>query len=269
MAGPDMRLATLNISGPSVGRAQRLLDFLPSLDADVLVLTETRANAGTRLLLDSYRERGWSVIAAPSMHASERGVAVVQRVGDEVQVGRAVTAEARHRIVATSVAAADPIRIVGAYVPSRDASPAKIMRKQQFLAQMTGLTGRWADQRMVFLGDLNIVSRQHVPRFSAFRGWEYEALETLEQQGLVDAHAVLYPGMQVHSWIGRKGAGYRYDYAFVSAGLVASLVDCAYMHEPRELGLSDHAAVVLTLNVELAGTRATQTMPKEPAQVAV
>jgi hypothetical protein len=28
----NVRLATLNISGPSVGRAARLLDFLPSLD---------------------------------------------------------------------------------------------------------------------------------------------------------------------------------------------------------------------------------------------
>jgi exodeoxyribonuclease-3 len=264
-----MRFATLNISGPSVGRAERLLDFLPSLGADVLVLTETRANAGTRLLLDSYREGGWSVIAAPTMHAGERGVAVVQRVGDEVQVGRAVTAKVRHRLVASSVAAADPIRIVGAYVPSRDTSPAKIARKQQFLAQMLGLTGRWADQRMVFLGDLNVVGRQHVPKFSAFRCWEYEVLETLEQQGFVDAHALLYPGEQVHSWIGRKGAGYRYDYAFVSADLVANLVDCAYVHEPRELGLSDHAAVVLTLDVELSSTHATLTLAKEPAQVAV
>jgi exodeoxyribonuclease III len=56
----------------------------------------------------------------------------------------------------------------------------------------------------------------------------------------------------VHSWIGRKGAGYRYDYAFVSAGLVPYLVDCEYVHEPRELGLSDHAAVVLTLDLPVA-----------------
>jgi exodeoxyribonuclease-3 len=264
-----VRLATLNISGPSVGRAERLLDFLPSLDADVLVLTETRANEGTRLLLDSYRERGFAVIAASSMDASERGVAVIQRVGDQVQLGRAVTADVRHRLVASNVAAAQPITVIGAYVPSRDASPAKIVRKQRFLAQMTGLTGRWADQRMVFLGDLNIVSRQHIPRFSAFRCWEYEAMETLERQGLVDAHSLLYPGMQVHSWIGRKGAGYRYDYAFVSAGLVPDLVDCAYVHEPRELGLSDHAAVVLTLSIGLSDVHVSRTVQREPAQVAV
>ena len=91
-----------------------------------------------------------------------------------------------------------------------------------------------------------------MPRFTTFRCWEYDALEALEQDGLVDAYALLYPGKQVHSWIGRKGAGYRYDYAFVSAGLVPYLVDCEYVHEPRELGLSDHAAVVLTLDLPTA-----------------
>jgi exodeoxyribonuclease-3 len=111
------------------------------------------------------------------------------------------------------------------------------------------LARHWTEERLVFLGDLNIVSRQHVPRFTTFRSWEYDALEALERYGLVDAYALLYPNEQVHSWIGRKGAGYRYDYAFVSAGLVPYLVDCEYTHQPRELGLSDHAAVVLTLNL--------------------
>jgi exodeoxyribonuclease III len=157
-----MRFATLNVSGPSAGRAGRLLEFLPSLEADVLVLTETRQNPGTAQLLGSYRDSGYAVVAAQSMDASERGVAVIQRAGRPVPLTREVTAEARHRLVASELCADLAVTVVGAYVPSRDASPAKIARKQRFLAQMTTLAGRWAHQRLVFLGDLNIVSRQHV-----------------------------------------------------------------------------------------------------------
>jgi exodeoxyribonuclease III len=247
-----VRFVTLNVSGPSAARASRLLEFLPSLEADVLVLTETRQNQGTAELLGSYRDSGYAVVAAQSMDASERGVAVIQRVGRPVPLVRELTAEAQHRLVASEVCADQAITVIGAYVPSRDASPAKIARKQRFLSQMTALAGRWANERLVFLGDLNIVSRQHVPHFTTFRCWEYDALEALEHHGLVDAHALLHPDEQVHSWIGRKGAGYRYDYAFVSAGLVPYLVDCEYVHEPRELGLSDHAAVVLTLDLPVA-----------------
>lgn len=247
-----MRFVTLNVGGPSAARADRLLEFLPSLEADVLVLTETRQNQGTAQLLSSYRDLGYAVVAAQSMDASERGVAVIQRAGRPVPLARELTAEVRHRLVASELCADQTITVVGAYVPSRDASPAKIARKQRFLSQMTALAGRWAHERLVFLGDLNIVSRQHVPRFTTFRCWEYDALEALEHHGLVDAYSLLHPHEQPHSWIGRKGAGYRYDYAFVSAGLVPHLVDCEYVHEPRELGLSDHAAVVLTLDLPMA-----------------
>lgn len=244
-----MRFVTLNVSGPSAARAGRLLEFLPSLRADVLVLTETRQNQGTAQLLGAYRDSGYAVVAAESMDASERGVAVIQRAGRPISLARDLPADLQHRLVAAELPADQALTVVGAYVPSRDASPAKIARKQRFLAQLTALAGRWADERLVFLGDLNIVSRQHVPRFATFRCWEYDALEALEHHGLVDAYALLHPGEQAHSWIGRKGAGYRYDYAFVSAGLVPNLIDCEYVHAPRELGLSDHAAVVLTLDL--------------------
>jgi exodeoxyribonuclease III len=201
------------------------------------------------------------------MDASERGVAVIQRAGRPVPLARQVATEVRHRLVASELCANQAITVVGAYVPSRDASPAKIARKQLFLSQMTALAGYWTHERLVFLGDLNIVSRQHVPRFTTFRSWEYDALEALESHGLVDAYALLYPDEQVHSWIGRKGAGYRYDYAFVSAGLVPYLVDCQYVHEPRELGLSDHAAVVLTLDLPVAKVSAPTRSRRETSAV--
>jgi exodeoxyribonuclease-3 len=105
---------------------------------------------------------------------------------------------------------------------------------------------------VVLLGDLNVVSRSHSPRYSAFRSWEYEAFDELKLTGFVDAHTSLYPDVQVHSWIGRKGAGYRYDYAFVSAALSGDVIGSEYLHEPRLHGLTDHAAVALTLADRLA-----------------
>jgi exodeoxyribonuclease-3 len=259
-----VRFATLNVGGPSAARANRLLEFLPSLEADVLVLTETRPNPGTARLLGHYRDSGYAVAAAQSMDASERGVAVIHRAGRPVPLARELTAEVRHRLVASEVPAGQAITVVGAYIPSRDTSPAKIARKQRFLAQMTALARHWTGKRLVLLGDLNIVSRRHVPRFTTFRSWEYDALEAPGRHGLVDAYALLYPGVQAHSWIGRKGAGYRYDYAFVSAGLAPYLADCEYIHGPRELGLSDHPAVVLTLDLPVAQVSAPARSPRRP-----
>ncbi len=247
-AVPPVRLFTLNISGPSLERATRLMAALDLLDADLLVLTETRDNVGTRVLLDAYRERGYTVIAPAPPTSRERGVAVIHRLG----VGCPPPTEPvdlAHRLVVTRIDGDRPFTLVGTYVPSRDTSAAKIQRKRAFLMELTSLLGKLPPHDdVVLLGDFNIVSRSHVPRYPVFRAWEYDALESISACGLLDAFALLNPGIQVHSWIGRKGAGYRYDYGFVSQSLAEHLAACEYLHDFRLGGLSDHAGVVVGLH---------------------
>ena len=243
-----LRILTLNISGPSTERGLRLLDTLELLDVDLLVLTETRDNAGTRMLLDAYRERDYVVISPIATTAGERGAAVIHRLPVDTPPSTRA-ADLAQRLVVTRVGDRRPFTVVGAYVPSRDTSPGKILRKQTFLNQLISLLSELPpEEDLLLLGDFNIVGRSHVPRYSTFRSWEYDAIEAIETIGLVDAFALLNPGIQAHSWIGRKGDGYRYDYVFASAGLIARIRACNYLHDFRLKGLSDHAGLLTTLN---------------------
>lgn len=248
----SLRLATLNIGGPSEARADRLVTFITELDADVLVLTETRANRGTHSLVLALRQMGYRVLFPCEMAAGERGVAVAQRGHAAVEVALGST-DLPHRLVALELQLPNAVTLVGAYVPSRDASDVKIARKKGFLQQMGEAVRVAAEQRqLILLGDLNIIGRDHTPRYAAFRSWEYDALDGLLACGLMDPFAERNPGCQAHSWIGRKGAGYRYDYALVSRELAAATTGCEYLHAPREQGVSDHAAVLLTLDLVAA-----------------
>lgn len=243
----DLRLLTLNISGPSVGRAERLAGYLLDLDIDVGVLTETRTNDGTRLLLESLAECGYEIISPWPANSRERGVAVVSRLRGAERRTPTCEVELGHRLVVADLDSSC-VSVVAAYVPSRDASAIKIDRKRTFLSQMLeAVEDESSADHLVLLGDLNVVGRSHTPKYSVFRDWEYAALDTLEAAGLVDAFTFLHPGVQAHSWIGRTGNGYRYDYAFVSESLVGAIQDCEYLHDPRELGLSDHAGLMLTM----------------------
>jgi len=242
-----LRLVTLNISGPSVARAEQLASFLGELDADVVVLTETRDNEGTRALLDWCRDQGYWVAGALPGTRGERGVAVARRVGP-TSAPTVVDVGLPHRLVIDELADQPSLTLVAAYVPSRDASAFKIERKRTFLGQMARALQRFGgDRRVVFMGDLNIVGRSHVPRYPAFKAWEYDALDDIAAAGLTDVFADLNPGVQVYSWVGRTGSGYRYDYAFVSPSLMDTVEGCEYLHEPRERGITDHAAVMLTM----------------------
>lgn len=242
----ELRFLTLNISGPSVSRAERLLDYLAGLDADAMVLTETRATPGTAYLLDAYRSAGYHVLAPARLDPAERGVAIIHRL-PVARLRPPVSIDLAHRLLVTRLDLDPPITLVGVYVPSRDASQEKIRRKQVFLQQMLTYLRAVSDQTVVVLGDFNIVSRCHEPRYSAFRSWEYDAFSEVDGCGLVDAFAAVHPGMHAYSWFGRTGDGYRYDYAFLGGPLVSRIRDCRYIDETRALRLSDHAGLLLTV----------------------
>ena len=244
-------ILTLNISGPSVGRAERLTEYLVSIDADVLVLTETRDNKGTELLISNLAAAGYdgaqSWCRPPD---SERGVAVLSRVWTSgFRPHNAVDLHHRAAYGILRIGEQCPVRVFAVYVPSRDASQAKIQRKLTFLEQLIERLKVATDNHhpVLLIGDLNIVSREHQPHYSAFRSWEYEVFDRLAGLGLVDVFAELHPGVQAHSWIGRTGNGYRYDYVFASGLVAEGASRCEYLHDPRKMRLSDHAALLVEL----------------------
>jgi exodeoxyribonuclease-3 len=87
------------------------------------------------------------------------------------------------------------------------------------------------------------------------------------ESGLVDAHQHCAPGTQPHSWIGRTGEGYQYDYFRVARELSDRIEACAYLHETREQQLTDHAAVTLALRAE--ADRLNTSDPTESEEIAL
>lgn len=245
-----LRMLTLNISGPSVERAERLLDYLIEMDCDVMVLTETRANVGTEMLIRSFTDAGYLIDATVPEIPGERGAAIVRRMPGRANIPTPGV-DLAHRLSVCELVGRKGPTLLGAYVPSRDASPMKLARKRTFLTQMGECLERLAErENVVLLGDLNVIERDHLPRYPSFRSWEYEVFDKMTAFGLRDVYSELHPGVQAHSWIGRKGAGYRYDYAFVSAPLLDSVRSCEYLHQPRSLGISDHAALLMTMDLD-------------------
>ncbi|MEU7021897.1 endonuclease/exonuclease/phosphatase family protein [Streptomyces sp. NPDC046203] len=242
---------TFNLNNPSRERAERQLRYLAQRPEAVLVLTETARSAGCEYLAEQFERAGYAVTFPRPAHGTrERGVMIVSRLA--TRLPPLPVDYLPHRVAAVTVeTSAGPLEIIGVYVPSRDATEAKITRKRTFLeglaaALPTGETGR----RLV-LGDFNILEPNHIPRYSTFRPWEYEFYAGLGRAGYRDAFRLLAPDALEYSWVGRTGDGYRYDHAHVSMGLAASVEGCRYVHEPRtgEDRLTDHSALTVSLAV--------------------
>jgi exodeoxyribonuclease III len=251
MSDSGLALLTFNIGNPSTARAERQLAWPAGRDEHILVLTETKASAGCQLLADAFTAAGHTV-AYPKPEPGEYGVMIVSRVetGPDDFGDRLGYLPARAAATALPTPAG-PIRVIGAYVPSRDAGPEKTQRKRQWLAACrAALTGAGNQAPTILLGDLNVLPPDHQPRYRFFAPFEYDFYQALQDEhGLVDAFRHLHPHAVEHSWVGRTGDGYRYDHAFCSRALQDRIAACDYIHAPRHERLSDHSALTLGLAV--------------------
>jgi exodeoxyribonuclease-3 len=256
---PGLSLLTFNIGNPSPQRARRQLDWLAGRDEHVLVLTETKASHGCRLLADAFTAAGHTVIYQPP-EAGEYGTMIVSRVatlpdGFADRLGY-LPARAAAAMLPTS---AGSVRLIGLYVPSRDAGLEKTERKKKWLAACHAALAAGSDRpATVLLGDLNILEPDHRPRYPFFAPFEYDFYRALTgEHGLVDAYRRLHPSAAEYSWVGRTGDGYRYDHAFCSAALADQIAGCDYVHQPRHDRLSDHSALAVRLALPAPAAPAT------------
>jgi exodeoxyribonuclease III len=245
MVTSGLSFLTFNIGNPSEQRAQRQLAWLACRPEHVLVLTETKASAGCRLLAGAFATAGCHV-SFPVPGPGEYGTMIISRV--HAAPGDFIAALGYLPARAASVTLPAPdgnIQVIGAYVPSRDAGLEKTERKRKWLAAcLAALTARDQSVPAVLLGDLNILEPGHQPHYPFFIPFEYDFYRALTaEHGLTDAFRHLHPAAAEHSWVGRTGDGYRYDHAFCSAGLTPAISTCEYLHEPRHDRLSDHSAL--------------------------
>jgi exodeoxyribonuclease-3 len=240
---------SLNIGNPSLQRAERQLRWLAERDEHVLILTETAASDGCRLLAERLTWAGWQV-RFPLPHSGERGVMIASRLGLEDR-GEPMLTYLPARAEQVRLTGSD-VQIIGVYVPSRDQSQAKTERKRAFITQLIQALPA-APVSSILAGDLNVLEADHHPRYRFFQDWEYALHSGLADTGWLDAYRLQEPTCAEHSWVSRDGDGFRYDHIFISADLREQLTGCTYLHETRESELTDHSAMALELR--LAGSQ--------------
>lgn len=247
-----MLITTVNIQAAALPRASRLLEWLDHRDDHLVVLTETSAGPGTAHILAQCRAAGWTVLVNPGVRG-DRGCAIVSRLPLTPLPDVAASITLPGRAVACAVPTEPGLTVLGVYVPSSDRAPDKVDKKRDFLQSLLETLRRLPEawrRNLVLCGDYNVITRDHQPPYpGTFLSWEYSFLDAIGDLGLVDAYRHLHPALQPHSWLGRSGNGYCFDYIHVPIGLATHLRECGYDHEPRHARLTDHAVVNARLDI--------------------
>lgn len=257
-----LSLLTVNVGAPSIDRAQRQLRWLAARREEVLVLTETKATAGSEFLAKTFAATGYSV-TFPAHSPGELGVMIVSKVATTLDpLGAALDflpARAAGVVIETDEG---PLRVAGAYVPSRDSTLEKTERKKTWIEQFhKALDNTSSNAPLLLLGDLNVLEPHHQPphrgQFAQFEYAFYTGLT--ERHGLADLFRHLHPNRVEHSWARRTDLGYRYDHAHGSHAVAKRLMTCDYIHETRENApdgsrLTDHSGLAVTLALSATQT---------------
>jgi exodeoxyribonuclease-3 len=265
-----LSLLTVNVGAPSLERAHRQLRWLAARPEQVLVLTETKATAGSQFLAEAFTAAGYAV-TFPEHAPGELGVMIVSKVHTRPDPLGAAMDYLPARAAGVVVDTTDgPVRIVGIYVPSRDATLEKTERKRTWIGRFhAALEATATEEPLLLLGDLNVLEPAHTPAHRGqFAPFEYDFYTGLtDQHGLVDLFRHLHPERVEHSWARRADLGYRYDHAHGSHILAERLIACEYLHETRDVGpdgsrLTDHSG----LAAQVSSTAITALLTSDPTK---
>lgn len=244
----DISIFCWNIANPSLERAIKQGKWLRKRSEDIFVLTEAKNSQGCLFLQHYFKKHNYYVLF-PEMEKGEYGVMVLSKYplsGYQLSLDFS----SPRAVAATFSLLKKQIKIIGLYVPSRDASIKKIERKRMFLENLLpSLEESNEDDFRIVCGDFNILEPNHIPRYSFFKKWEYDFYQKLSSYHLSDAWRFLNSASQEYSWVGKTGDGYRYDHCFVSNSLLSSLNKSFYLHGPRKQRLSDHSALITKLTL--------------------
>lgn len=250
-----LTVLTLNLSNPSHTRAQKLVDWLAKQDTDVFVLTETKASAGCAYIAEKYRSAGYCLVdSAPA--AGEYGVLVASRVPLTPHTLPPSASYLSSRMVrAACPTRTGQLELCGVYAPATDPTRAPTVeareRKRRWLEQLCE-TLRQADPPRLLIGDYNVFPRTDGSDTGYIQDFEYKFFDVLASElDLYDCHR---PAGEAgaFTWQHYSGARFRYDHTFASPAALHQVTACEYLQTPRELKLTDHAAMRTSLSVEPA-----------------
>lgn len=246
-----LRLMVFNCQHASPTRARRQAAWIASQDeADFLVVTEVGPGPGGHALTGALSEHGYSFVIAPQPDAPDYRTVLAARVADLSAIPSGPGVFPHRGPAAVADLSGHEVGLLGLYVPSRGPQQRRNQAKRAFQdAVATALPGFLAQFTgpVIVAGDLNVVEPGHVPHLPVFGDWEYRFYRSFTDAGMTDAYRAIHPHAQDHSWFGRSGNGYRIDHIFFTTSHTAQIRACGYLHAPRHQGLSDHAAMTLTL----------------------
>ena len=232
------RFLALNIRHGGGRRVTAIVNAITPANPDVIVLTEFRQNDSGAAIRAQLSDRGWLHQASSEPPLKTNGVLIAARAPLTASAAVLDVPEGRCRWLECRVGS---ISLIGVYLPLN-------ARKLPYWAWLIERARERVGTHCMILGDFNTGKHFLDEAAATFCGAEYP--DQLEQLGFVDAWRKLHPDGREYTWYSNRGNGFRLDYAWLSPSLQPALRAAAHLHNTRTDGVTDHAGLMISLDME-------------------
>jgi exodeoxyribonuclease-3 len=258
----EMRVVTLNCNGIRAASRKGFFDWLPTVDADIVCLQETKAQVD-QLTDPQFNPEGYFCYYFDAEKKGYSGTALYSRVEpDKIHRGIGLDiADTEGRYLQADFG---DLSVISLYLPSGSSGDERQARKMRFLDYFMRHMRTLAqdDRRYIVCGDWNICHKEidiknwkGNMKNSGFLPEERAWLDELfDEVGFADSFRRVNAEAEQYSWWSNRGqarannVGWRLDYHVVSPE-IADLTVGASIY--REQSFSDHAPVII--DYELKG----------------
>ncbi|HYW42112.1 MAG TPA: endonuclease/exonuclease/phosphatase family protein [Bryobacteraceae bacterium] len=243
-----VKLLAWNIQHGGGGRLARIVEEISAYDADVIAVTEFRANPGVTLCA-ALKERGLPYIETTCPTGNQNGIAVFSRT--PMRRTRPCPAPSDSLVRWLDLDLPEHGFGIGVLhvmaAGSHKKHPTNLAKTRFWDAMLQAAEAR-LQEPFLFLGDWNTGAHRLDETGRTFMCSEhFLRLSTL---GWTDMWRHHNPGITEYTWFsklkgGARGNGFRLDHAFATPSLVPRITSCRYSHREREAGISDHSMVIV------------------------
>lgn len=253
-----MKIVSYNLNGIRSAISKGLLDWLPSVGADVFCIQESKAQP-EQIPVEEFARLGYKSYIHSAQKKGYSGVAIFSRIEpDRVVVGmNNPKYDTEGRVLRADYG---DISVVCVYIPSGTTGGERQQFKMEFLEDFLIFIQELRKLRpnIIVCGDYNICHKpidiNHPERqvgVSGFLPEEREWMDRWEQTGMVDSFRVFDQSAERYSWWSyrfrarERNAGWRIDYMWVSTSLSSKLQSADIL---ADVVHSDHCPVELVIS---------------------
>lgn len=229
----EQRVVTLNIRHGGKKHATALSSRLFGYDADLLIVTEFRANDAGESLISQLESEGYVTShcgAAPGRNAilvaSRSPIVRSWALDESLDAERLWCVEVGGNV------------ICGVLFPNKE-------EKQPYWHSVLNAARQGGVD--LFIGDFNTGNNalDKDPKGTPFINADMP--RRLMDCGYSDLWRSRHPNVREYTWYSHTKNGFRLDHAFAVPALAERVVACEFDHEPRLRGETDHSALVFSL----------------------